>query len=116
MRDELGDVLWYVAALATKLGVDLDDIARANLEKTRDRWLHGARRPRTTPSVSPDPDLPRTPCWTSPRRRGPPSGSFLCSLPPEQRAAPGSAWPAIREGLSQRSTGEIFWYSVSVWL
>lgn len=39
IREELGDVLWYTATLATKLGLDLDDIARANLEKTRDRWL-----------------------------------------------------------------------------
>ncbi len=39
MREELGDVLWYTATLATKLCLDLDDIARANLEKTRDRWL-----------------------------------------------------------------------------
>lgn len=38
IREELGDVLWYTAALATKLDLDLDDIARANLEKTRDRW------------------------------------------------------------------------------
>jgi NTP pyrophosphatase (non-canonical NTP hydrolase) len=38
IREELGDVLWYIAALATKLDLDLDDIARANLEKTRDRW------------------------------------------------------------------------------
>jgi NTP pyrophosphatase (non-canonical NTP hydrolase) len=39
MREELGDVLWYTATLATKLGLDLDDVARANLEKTQDRWL-----------------------------------------------------------------------------
>jgi NTP pyrophosphatase (non-canonical NTP hydrolase) len=39
MREELGDLLWYTATLATKLGLDLDDVARANLEKTRDRWL-----------------------------------------------------------------------------
>lgn len=39
MREELGDVLWYTATLATKLELDLDDVARANLEKTRDRWL-----------------------------------------------------------------------------
>lgn len=38
-REELGDVLWYVAALSSKLGLDLDDVARANLVKTRDRWL-----------------------------------------------------------------------------
>src|SRR5258708_36406818 len=39
MREELGDVLWYTTTLATKLGLHLDDIARANLEKTSDRWL-----------------------------------------------------------------------------
>lgn len=39
MREELGDLLWYTATLSTKLGLDLDDVARANLEKTRDRWL-----------------------------------------------------------------------------
>lgn len=36
--EELGDVLWYVADLATKLGFDLDEIASHNLEKARDRW------------------------------------------------------------------------------
>jgi MazG C-terminal domain/MazG nucleotide pyrophosphohydrolase domain len=39
IREELGDVLWYTTTLASKLKLDLDDIARANLEKTRDRWL-----------------------------------------------------------------------------
>jgi NTP pyrophosphatase (non-canonical NTP hydrolase) len=45
IREELGDVLWYTSALATKLGLDLDDIARANLEKTRDRWLRTTADP-----------------------------------------------------------------------
>jgi NTP pyrophosphatase (non-canonical NTP hydrolase) len=45
IREELGDVLWYTATLATKLGLDLDDIARANLEKTRDRWLRTTSEP-----------------------------------------------------------------------
>ena len=39
MREEMGDVLWYLSALATKLDLTLEDIARANLEKTRNRWL-----------------------------------------------------------------------------
>lgn len=39
MREELGDVLWYLSTLATKLELTLEDIARANLEKTRNRWL-----------------------------------------------------------------------------
>jgi len=34
---ELGDVLWYVAQLATELGLDLNDIARANLDKLSSR-------------------------------------------------------------------------------
>ena len=39
MREELGDVLWYLSALATKFELTLEDIARSNLEKTRNRWL-----------------------------------------------------------------------------
>ncbi|RSS85840.1 pyrophosphatase, partial [Streptomyces sp. WAC02707] len=38
LREELGDVLWYVAALAHRFDLDLDDIATASLEKTKDRW------------------------------------------------------------------------------
>ncbi len=34
---ELGDVLWYVAQLATELGLDLDAIAQANLDKLASR-------------------------------------------------------------------------------
>ncbi|MEY3735194.1 MAG: hypothetical protein RLZZ624_252 [Cyanobacteriota bacterium] len=34
---ELGDVLWYVAQLATELELDLETIAAANLEKLRSR-------------------------------------------------------------------------------
>jgi NTP pyrophosphatase (non-canonical NTP hydrolase) len=45
MRAELGDVLWYVAAVANKIGLDLDDIAQTNLEKTRGRWLATAVEP-----------------------------------------------------------------------
>lgn len=45
MRAELGDVLWYVAAVADHLGLDLDDIAQANLQKTRSRWLSTAIEP-----------------------------------------------------------------------
>lgn len=41
LRGELGDVLWYVAALARELGLDLDDIASANLEKLFSRKERG---------------------------------------------------------------------------
>jgi len=33
----LGDVLWYIARMAGKLGYTLDDIAETNLEKIKDR-------------------------------------------------------------------------------
>jgi NTP pyrophosphatase (non-canonical NTP hydrolase) len=36
--EELGDVLWYVANLATKAGLDLGTIATRNLTKASDRW------------------------------------------------------------------------------
>jgi NTP pyrophosphatase (non-canonical NTP hydrolase) len=34
---ELGDVLWYVAQLATEAGLDLDEIAEDNLAKLLSR-------------------------------------------------------------------------------
>jgi NTP pyrophosphatase (non-canonical NTP hydrolase) len=34
---ELGDVLWYLAACATDLGLDMNDIAVKNLEKLNSR-------------------------------------------------------------------------------
>ncbi len=37
LRLELGDVLWYVAQLATELELDLADIAEANLAKLASR-------------------------------------------------------------------------------
>ena len=36
--EELGDLLWYVANVASKFGLDLDDIAQRNLTKVRARW------------------------------------------------------------------------------
>jgi NTP pyrophosphatase (non-canonical NTP hydrolase) len=38
MREELGDVLWYVADLCEKFNLDMDDVAVANLDKVKDRW------------------------------------------------------------------------------
>ena len=41
IRDELGDVLWYLAVLAGDLGLSLDEIARENLDKLRSRQERG---------------------------------------------------------------------------
>lgn len=38
VKEDLGDLLWYVANVASKFGLDLADIAEANLAKTQDRW------------------------------------------------------------------------------
>jgi NTP pyrophosphatase (non-canonical NTP hydrolase) len=36
--EEVGDLLWYLANVAEKWGLDLNQLASANLTKTRDRW------------------------------------------------------------------------------
>jgi NTP pyrophosphatase (non-canonical NTP hydrolase) len=38
---ELGDVLWYVAQVATEADLDLEQIAQANLDKLRSRQQRG---------------------------------------------------------------------------
>jgi len=38
---ELGDVLWYIAECASALALDLDDIARKNIEKLEKRYPNG---------------------------------------------------------------------------
>ena len=51
-RIELGDVLWYVSTTATHLGLDLEDIARENVRKTRLRFgVRGKTDSSTVPSL-----------------------------------------------------------------
>lgn len=38
ISEELGDILWYVANIATKSGLNLDDVAKQNIAKIFDRW------------------------------------------------------------------------------
>lgn len=38
---ELGDVLWYVGAIARTVGVTLEEVAIANIEKLRARYPNG---------------------------------------------------------------------------
>jgi NTP pyrophosphatase (non-canonical NTP hydrolase) len=41
LRDELGDVLWYLAKAARELGISLEEVARANLRKIYSRKKRG---------------------------------------------------------------------------
>lgn len=41
LKKELGDVLWYLAQLATEFSLSLDDIADANLKKLSSRMERG---------------------------------------------------------------------------
>ncbi len=38
---ELGDVLWYVAQIATEVGLSLEDVAKENIEKLYSRLERG---------------------------------------------------------------------------
>lgn len=51
MSEELGDVLWYLTAIADSVGLELEDVATGNLAKTRARWL-------TSPVAPLDTDFP----------------------------------------------------------
>jgi NTP pyrophosphatase (non-canonical NTP hydrolase) len=42
INEELGDVLWYVANLALKLDLSLDNIAQNNLRRIGERWAVGS--------------------------------------------------------------------------
>lgn len=41
IKDELGDVLWYIAVLARALSIPLGDIAAYNTEKLKARYPEG---------------------------------------------------------------------------
>lgn len=65
VREELGDILWYLANAASKWKITLQDLADANLAKTQDRWEpHQGRRS---------------------RRRRQPHEHFDAEYPPNQR-------------------------------
>jgi len=41
IAEELGDILWYIAALATTLKLDLGEIAQQNIKKLKKRYPEG---------------------------------------------------------------------------
>ena len=41
LKDELGDVLWYLAEAATAAGLDLNEIAQENVDKLLKRYPEG---------------------------------------------------------------------------
>lgn len=38
---ELGDILWYLAAISREMGFDLSEVAEANIKKLEDRQTRG---------------------------------------------------------------------------
>ena len=41
IADEVGDCLWYIASLATDLGMGMEEIAQRNLDKLNSRMARG---------------------------------------------------------------------------
>lgn len=37
LKKELGDILWFIAAIATDIGFTLDEVAQANIDKLQKR-------------------------------------------------------------------------------
>jgi hypothetical protein len=78
LREELGDVLWYIAALADRFGLDLDDIAVASLYKAADRWKPTPGEPVLFDDNYPEGEqLPRTARFTLTPRTGKDGGTVI---------------------------------------
>lgn len=46
-KKELGDIAWYLAEAATAIGVNLEDILNANIEKLKKRYPEGFEKERS---------------------------------------------------------------------
>jgi len=44
LKKELGDVLWYLSAIASDLDISLEDVARTNLKKLESRLIRNKIR------------------------------------------------------------------------
>ena len=58
--EDLGDILWYLAAAAGALGVPLSEVAAANLRKVADRWAAAGTGPAALPPRLFDQAVPET--------------------------------------------------------
>jgi NTP pyrophosphatase (non-canonical NTP hydrolase) len=54
VAEELGDILWYVATVATKFNLNLEDIAKQNILKAEDRWHPPGEKPPLYDSKCPE--------------------------------------------------------------
>ena len=60
VSEELGDLLWYIANVASKFDLSLSDIAVANLAKVKQRWASERAEPLTFDAEFPESErLPR---------------------------------------------------------
>lgn len=60
VEEELGDLLWYVASVANRVGLDLNEVAAKNLEKTAQMWARDLPPPSRYDVLWPDEQrLPR---------------------------------------------------------
>ena len=44
LKEELGDLLWYIANIATKFDINLNEVAEENLKKTKERWCKPSKK------------------------------------------------------------------------
>jgi NTP pyrophosphatase (non-canonical NTP hydrolase) len=60
VSEELGDLLWYIANVASKFDLSLSEIAAANLAKVKERWASERTEPLTFDAELPEGErLPR---------------------------------------------------------
>lgn len=47
LKEEIGDLMWYIAALCNKANIDLEEIAFLNIEKLQKRYPNGFEKERS---------------------------------------------------------------------